>query len=320
MKQFWKYRYLFWVLMLTISFAVSPETAEAEMLEKIAAVVNEDVITRSDVENRMELVLSSANIQGQVEVRDRIKRQVLSQLVEETLRLQIMEEENIEVPENEVRAEVMDIAKRNKTSYEGFLSILEMQGINPNTLLRKIRTEIGWARFVQEKLGPQVRVSQADVENEMQALRENIGRSQFLVAEIFLPVQSPEEEDETEKLARQLLAQMVDKGESFPMLATRFSQSATAARGGDLGWIRQGQLNAKLDNVLQKMEPGQISPPVRDDDGYYIFYLRDVREIKEENLPPQRMIQNSIANERLQKLQDKYMLDLKSSAFIELRV
>ncbi len=316
---------IFKFFVLTIAIAVISLLANtayvrAEMIERIAAVVNEDVITYSEINDRLNLILASTSIGDRAELKERFRGQVVSQLVDEQLRLQEIAKENIEVTEDEIKDGILSLAERNKTSYQGIMSLLEQQRINPQTLRRQIRSEIGWSKYVRDVIGTQVRISDADVNSELDRLRESIGKEQYLVAEIFLPVEGKDDVNDKRILAQKLFSQMIENGAPFQQIAAQFSQSASAAKGGDLGWIIEGQLNETLNDVLTQLQVGQLSTPVMDDDGYHILFLREKRELTEDTMPSVFAIRTRLGNERLNKLAQKFLFDLKSSAFIDLRV
>ena len=100
----------------------------------------------------------------------------------------------------------------------------------------------------------------------------------------------------------------------------QFSKSAGAPQGGDLGWVGQGQLQRELDEVLPRIAVGEISNPVRTSTGYHILSVREQRVVSEENMPSREDVRSILGTQRLERLQRRYLLDLKSAAFIENRL
>ena len=113
---------------------------------------------------------------------------------------------------------------------------------------------------------------------------------------------------------------MQDGKVPFFRVAQQFSKSAGAAKGGDLGWIQQGQLDQDLENAITGLDVNGISAPVKGMSGYHIFLLRDKREIIEETMPSVEGMTSTIGTQRLERLQRRHLQDLKAQAFIDTRV
>ena len=129
------------------------------------------------------------------------------------------------------------------------------------------------ARLLERESKISVIVTDEEVDEVIARIDANRGRPQSLVSEIFLPVDSVDEAREVEVAALRLTEQ-IRAGANFQALAQQFSQSATAAVGGDLGWMQEGQLSPEIEQALASVEPGQITPPVRTLTGFHILQLR----------------------------------------------
>ncbi len=243
----------------------------------IAAVVNDDAITFSDIRNRMRLYMVSMPPNPPPEALKKIEQQTLGKLIDETLQMQEAKRLGIVVEEAQVNSGMAQLAVNNKMTGEQFQEKLASSGIKPSTLLAKIRAEIAWGMVVRRKLRPQVNVSETEIDNEMSRLARSKGKPEYQVAEIFLPVTSPETESLTRQDAGKILTQL-GSGASFPLLAKQFSKAPGASQGGDLGWVQQGQLDPALDQALSGMEPGQLTQPIKTERGYHILFLRDKRD------------------------------------------
>lgn len=244
--------------------------------ENIVAVVNDDIITASDVEARARLMTLGTNIPNTPEAIQSIHRQVLSRLVDELLQMQEARKLGITIDAAQIQAGLQDIAAQNNTTVEALLDELTQAGVSRATLEDQVRAQLAWSMVVRRKLRPQVNVSESEIDGVLDQLESRAGQPEFLVAEIFLSVDSAEQSGNVQKDAQQLVDQLIG-GASFAVLAREFSQGAGKTRGGDLGWIQAGQLAAELDAALSQMKPGQISPPVRSADGWHILFLRDLR-------------------------------------------
>lgn len=313
-------RSLTYIILCFILFAPAVSADASEMRESIAAVVNDEPITMREVEERLALVLASSQLPDDKEIRQRLKPQILDQLVEEQIKLQEAQRQEIEVPENAIKAGIESVAQSNNLSYEEFISLLKRQDVEIRTLRRQVRAQIAWSQVIGKVIRPRLRITDQDVEAELNRLKENIGKTEFLLAEIFLPINQSNAPEEVEKFANNLVRQMVERKAPFQRVAQQFSQSAAAARGGDIGWIQEGQLPEPLDNALQNMDKGNLSPPIKTLSGYHILLLRDKREITEETLPSAEEMNQRLGLERLERQQRRLLIDLRSSAFIDVRV
>lgn len=257
------------VMLLFCSAPVS-----AQQTERVAAVVNEDIVSMHDLEQRMRLALVSSNLPDSMEARSRIAPQVLRGLIDERLKMQEATRLKISITPAEVGNSVTNIERQNNMPAGGLESLLKTRGVEMESLRSQIRADLAWVRVVRHELLPDLHIGEAEIDQRLADLKANLGKPEFLVAEIFLPVESPANDAETRTLAERLIEQM-RQGAPFPALARQFSQ--TGANGGDLGWVSQGMLDEVLVNALARLEPGNITPPIRTIDGYHIMLLRDKR-------------------------------------------
>ncbi|CAO3421751.1 peptidylprolyl isomerase [Azospirillum doebereinerae] len=244
--------------------------------ERIAAVVNDDVISVSDVNARIRLALLNTGTQESQETRQRLAPQVLRQLVDERLQLQEAKRSGISVAQAEIDESIKRIAEQNRMGRPQLETLLKNQGVPLSTLHDQVRALMSWQRVMQRRIRQEVVIGEEEIDAAMERLKANIGKPEYLVAEIFLAVDSPEQDDEVRRTADRLLEE-VRRGGNFAALARQFSQSAGAAAGGDLGWVRSGEMAGEVDRALATMRAGQLSPPVRTSTGYHILLVRGQR-------------------------------------------
>lgn len=298
----------------------SVEQAAAARTETIAAVVNNDAITTSDVEERMRLVMVSSGIPNSPEIKQRLTPQIINMLVDERLMMQEAGRLGITISPQDVENGFTTIAQQNNMDLPKFRAVMKQQGVPVRAMEGQIRAQMAWGKVVQQKIRPQVSVNDLEVDNMIERLRANIGKVEYLVGEIFLPVDNPEQEADMQQLSLKLTREMLQGKAPFQRVATQFSQSASAKRGGDLGWVQEGQLAPEIEEVLLRMKEGDLSEPIRTLAGYYIITLRKQRVIAEENIPSRDEIMQRLGNDRLERAQRRHLLDLKAEAFIERRV
>lgn len=246
----------------------------------IAAIVNDDAVTFSEVRARMQLYLTDAEPGKEIseESKRRLQAQVLNKLIDEKLQMQEATTMGVLIPEEQVAGGFANVARQNGLSIEDFRKKLAGGGIDVGTLYDQIRADLAWSQVVRRKLRPSVNISEGEIDNELTTLEHSRGKKEFLVAEIFLPVTSdetaPTVKDRAENISKQIVA-----GARFSQLAYQFSQAPGAATGGDLGWLQEGRIDPALERALQTMKTGQLSVPIRSGKGYHILLLRDMRQV-----------------------------------------
>ncbi len=309
-------------LFLMIVFCMAglhPALARADSMG-IAAVVDQGAITADDVNARLKLVMVSSGMPSNPDIVARITPQIVNGLIDEELRLQEADRLEISVSDSEIDSGFKTIAEQNNMSLEQFREVLRKSGINPATMERQIRSQLAWTKVVQSQIRPQINVSDSDVEAYLARLQASKGKSEYLLAEIYLPVEKPEEEGDMRQLANRLVGQISSGAAPFFRVAQQFSKAAGAAQGGDIGWVQEGQLPEELDGALSALELKTPSAPIRSVSGYHILLVRDKRIITDQTLPERGEITNIIGSERLERQARRYFLDMKSQAFIENRV
>jgi len=263
-------------LVLTFVLIGLSIAAFAAVEQRIAAIVNDDVISVQDIDDRLGLVVFTSRIPDAEQARERLSQQVLRGLVEETLQLQEAKRLSIAVNQGEIDRAVADIADRNKLTAEQLQGLLLENKINPDTLFDQIRAQISWAKVVNQRIRPQVNVTVDQLDIAVQEARRDQGQPEYLLSEIVLPVDNPSEEPKVAADSQRLF-QTLSEGASFDALARQVSASSTARRGGDLGWMQASKLPPELVGALERLRPGDISQPLRSPVGFFIFQLRDRR-------------------------------------------
>ncbi len=251
--------------------------ATAQLTDGVAVIVNDDVVSTYDVRQRALLLLASSGIQSTPENQERARAQALRELVDDRLKIQETRQYNVEVTPDSIDRAVAGIAQQNNLTPEQFAAQLARGGINVNTLRRQIEADTAWRRLMSGRYGSRVRISETQVREMQQRILQGATRTQFQASEIFLQADTDAEFTQAEANAARLLQEM-QRGAPFPLVARQFSASATAAAGGDLGWLTAGELRPEVRTVLETLQAGQVSTPFRVSDGVYIVALRARRE------------------------------------------
>ncbi len=241
-------------------------------------IINGEVVTGTDIDQRVALIVAASGGKIGPEELDRLRQQVLRNLMDETLQIQEARAQDMTVDEAEVDASYERIARQNFGQEPKALdAYLVKIGSSPNSLKRQIRGELSWQRLLRRNVTPFVNVSEDEVRETITRQEAARGSDEFRVGEIFLSANS---ENRAAVLANAMkIVEQLQKGASFVGYARQFSEASTASVGGDLGWIRGGVLPPELDQVILTLQPGQLAGPVEVRGGFSIVLLIDKRKV-----------------------------------------
>jgi peptidyl-prolyl cis-trans isomerase SurA len=251
---------------------------------RIAAVVNDEVISVFDLVSRMRMVELGSNLPDTAETRQRIGGQVLRALVDEKLQLQEAKRQNVVATDDELNTALSQIEKQNSMQPGQLNDFLKARGIDRGSLITQLTASIVWAKLVRRMAAQNTEITDEEVDDAIKHLKDHANDPEARVAEIFLPVDNPNQDQEVRSLAQKLIDQM-RQGARFSAVAQQFSQSATAAVGGDMGWLRSDQLPAELAKAVAPLKPGELSTPIRTNNGYYLLLVIDRRNGNAGNAP-----------------------------------
>jgi peptidyl-prolyl cis-trans isomerase SurA len=203
----------------------------------------------------------------------RLIPEVLQGLIGERLKLQEARKLKLGTTDQEVRQAVDTIEAENGMQPGSFRKLMAERHIDPETLYSQVEADLAWMKVVREDLRQTITVAPEEVKAVMAKLKASQGKSENEISEIYLPVNVNARDADVRQLADRLVHQ-ARGGTPFAALAQQFSQSPTAAKQGDLGWVHKGELEDEIDAAVARMEPGEISDPVRTNTGYHIIQLR----------------------------------------------
>ena len=247
-------------------------------VRKATAVVNGHVITGTDLDRRVALLLNANQAEISGDELQRVRAQVLRNLIDETLQIQAAEAEEIVISDAEVDQTFARVAAQNNQRVEDMENYLSQAGSSAASLKRQIRGELAWQRLLRQKVAFFVNVSAEEVNEMMERLEASKGTDEYWLWEIFLSA-TQENEAAVEANAAKIVEQL-RQGGSFAAYARQFSEASTAAVGGDLDWIHLAQLgDPQLETVVSQMQAGQLVGPIKIPGGYWIVYLRDKRQV-----------------------------------------
>jgi peptidyl-prolyl cis-trans isomerase SurA len=244
-------------------------------LRKATAIVNGEIITGTDVDQRLALIVVANGGSIPAEELERLRVQVLRNLIDETLQIQEAKANKIEITKADVDQSFSRVSQNFKRNSQQMSEYLRTVGSSDRSMRRQIEGEIAWSRLLRRKV--EVSVSDAEVNAIMERLKASRGTDEYRVGEIYLSA-TPDNAAEVLANARRIIDQ-IRQGASFPAYARQFSEASTAPVGGDLGWIRAAQLPDALAQAVQEISVGQIVGPIEVPGGYSILFLQDSRKV-----------------------------------------
>jgi peptidyl-prolyl cis-trans isomerase SurA len=247
-------------------------------VRRATAVVNGAVITGTDVDQRLALILAANEGKISEEEKQRLRLQVLRNLIDETLQIQEARASEIEVSQAEVDQSYARVAAQNFNQDAAAMdAYLKRIGSSAESLKQQIRGELSWQRLLQRNVAPFINVAEDEVNEVLERLKASKGTEEYRLGEIYLAA-TPASKEQVRQNATKIVEQL-RQGGSFVAYARQYSQASTAAVGGDLGWIRLAQLPTELATVAREMQPGQLVGPIEVSGGFDILYLIDKRQV-----------------------------------------
>lgn len=263
----------------TLNLPQNPELFGTSLpsVVKATAIVNGEVITQTDIDQRLALLAIANNTPIPTNEIDRLRQQVLSNLIDETLQIQAARNEEIEITDADVDKTVARVAGNAKQTPEQMAAFLKARGSSIRSIRRQITGEIAWRRLQSKKIESTVSVGDEEVQAVIDKMNASKGAEEFRVGEIFISANSTNEQQALANADRVFAA--LQQGGSFVGYARQFSEASTAAVGGDLGWVRPEQLPDALAQAIRQMRPGMVSRPIKVQGGYSIVAVQDIRKI-----------------------------------------
>jgi peptidyl-prolyl cis-trans isomerase SurA len=245
---------------------------------KPTAVVNGQIVTGTDVDQRLALIVAASKGAISGEELQRLRTQVLRNLIDETLQIQEAKAQEIEVSQAEVDQTYARVAAQNfGQNVEAMNAYLERVGSSPASLKRQILGELSWQRLLRRNVAPFVNVSAEEVNEIMARLEANRGTEEYRLGEIWIAA-TPENREQVLANIAQIMEQL-RQGGSFVGYARQYSESSTAAAGGDLGFVRLEMLPSELAVAARQMQVGQLVGPIENSGGFSILALIDKKAI-----------------------------------------
>ena len=273
--------------MFTAGIAIAQQPAYSsgiQSIDHIVAVVNENVITRNELDEMLKTAVKQLEKQGmQAPSRAVMEKQMLERIIVNRVQLQLAKETGLTVSDTELDQTIRRIAQENKLSLSEFHSALEEDGISFNKFHNEIRDEIILVRLKEREVNNRISVTEGEVDNFLHTQENSADSSEYRIAHIL--IQLPEQADAIKieamrQRAEAALAQLKD-GVEFAKVAAEFSDASDAMQGGLLDWRPASQLTKRFADYVTPMKPGGLSSIIQSPNGFHILKLVDRRNQNE---------------------------------------
>ena len=311
------------LIMLMLITSLFGKEILAQETQSISVIVNDEVISRYDVNQRVRLILVTSGIPPTEENLKRIETQSVKALINE--RIQLQEASKLEVPESQEEIQLMldRIARGNQTTSEGIIENITSQGVKVDTLISQIKSELLWNKIVRGRFGSYINISDDEINIVYNRTIESINKIQYDISEIFIGFEDEREEKESKELADKLVEQLKNDI-AFEPVAQQFSQAPSSGQGGRIGWVSEGQLDQEIITGIENLLSSSISKPIKTVNGYYIikvngrseeggknpmknqYNLTSVTFSKEDKVSANDFSENFVSCKRLESLLENY--------------
>ena len=292
--------------------------------ERIIAIVNDEPITQFDILANMkfQLLLSGQLKDGEALSADAINAMrinILRGLIQNKLILQEMKRRQVEVADKEISDAIADMEDANNMKQGALFAKLDRNNVPHAVVIDSQKAQIGWPRTVSRRIQAASRVSDTDIDEAIDSIKAVQGKTEYLLSEIVIIQKSDETADDAQERAEHALKR-INQSSDFERLARGFSDSPSSFNGGDLGWLRQDQLDINIGKILPNLAKNAVSGIITTKNGLSIIKMRDKRENK--NLPDQlsrEQLQNHLFMQRLNSEGRRYLRELQFGAIIDVR-
>jgi len=316
--------------MLAGALLLASVSARAEVVDRVAAVVNKDIITLSEVEQRaapeLERLATERDPKKRAEERQKLLRRVTDQLVGEKLMDEEIKAMGLAASDREVDQAIDDVLRQNNIeSREVLEERIGAEGMTMKAYREVLGGQMSRMKLVQLKVSPRVKLSEADLKAEYaQYTKNERGDAEVHARHILLQLPRnapPEQVAAARKRAEAIVAEARRPGMDFEALARARSEGPSAAEGGDLGFFRRGQMVPAFDKVVFALQVGQVSDPVRTDFGWHVIKLEEKRAVPVPKFDEvKEQLAEKLRREKTEKFVEQYVQELRQDAIVQVKL
>lgn len=298
----------------------APLTLGAKTIDGIVAVVGDEVITQSELDRR----LKAQQVSDKKNIDDKARRRaVIESLINDRLMEQILKTANIEVTEDDLARAIGNVLHQTGMTIEQLRAEVASKGMTYDEYKKEVEKQIQKIKFINQVIGPQVKITEQDIRDYYQRHQENYrGSSKAHIAQIFFSFAGIQTQQQAEKLRDTAISVSTQarKGRNFKELAKKYSQGPGADKGGDLGMVNLKDVPQAVADTVRNMKVGDVSGPIYTDNGLMIVKLIALPELSPDDFGASRdRIYQALYEEKIEETLTAYLQKERQKAFIEIR-
>lgn len=315
--------------MLLLAWSLPLMAAE---LDRVVAVVNDGVVLRSELDNQIREIRTRAAGQanGRLPPDDVLERQVLEQMIQKEIQIQLATRTGIKVSDDAVNQAIAGIARRNNMRLEDFIAAVEAQGLSYQALREDIRDDISIDQLRQREIARKIVVTDREIANQLETLEGRDGTEngaedkKMMVSEtrarhILMRPSVVMDETKIRTTLADVRSQLV-AGADFAELAKQYSEDPTADQGGELGWLPRGATVPEFQQVMDALEPGQVSEPFRSRFGWHLVQVLERRQRDATDEALREQARQMVFQRKLEEATAAWVRRLREEAYVEIRL
>ena len=280
---------------------------------KIIAIVNGEILSSADIEERAKAFVMNTGIPFNAETKKMIIAKVIQTAIDEKLKIQEAQRQGLDITEKDIDASIKVFEQNNNIPEGKLKSKLAKSGVSMDVFREQIKSDIAWIRVVRKQMMSEGSITNADVEESINQSAKDMSTPKYMVSEIVIKKPNA-------KNLEGLVANL-RRDPRFELYAAQFSESPSASNGGNLGWLNKGQLVEPLNSKVLSMKEGEISDAIQVGENFYIMKLAQIYDPKKDkpNLPTKEEMRKFLENKKLEEVSAKYLHNVRQRAVIELR-
>lgn len=290
-----------------------------ESLDQMVAVVNEELITRTELDNAVKTAKAQNSPELSRGSEVTLEKRVLEQLINRKLQLQLAEQAGVKISNDEVEQAITRIAGQNNISVDQLYSHLKQSGMTEEAYRTEIREQIIMQKLQQHEIAGKVNVSPEEVTAFMQSasFKDN-GANEYRIRDILIPTSdSPSKTELTEaKIRAADIMRKLRNGSNFDEVAKLENQGKNSLQGGDLGWRRLAEIPTAFAEYVTGMKKEEVAGPIQTGNGLHILIMTDVKKLDNPQRPDRKTVENMLFQQKFETALQTWMSKLRSQAFI----
>lgn len=306
--------------LLAAFIATGASLSSAEVVDRIVAVINDSVITLSELNAATAVALDKLDAGERKDPAkvEELRAKVLDGLVEQKLVKQAADKAGIDISEREIDNAVEDIKRQNNLTQESLLLALAQSGLTVREYREQLREQIRQVKFMNKEFRSKISIQPEEIEDYYKAnMEEFYGPASYRINLIFIPSDDKTVEEQKLKEVKAGLA----RGEDFRNIASHYSEGPAASQGGDMGYVKEGEMDKTIEAAAKKLKTNEVSPPIKTPEGTYFIQLTDRKRSAPKSL---EAVRGYIYDKLFRKIMDErfnfWLKEVKRYAHIEIRL